>query len=81
MPLIVLSSPSEFLMPKADWLLAIAKSWLALAEQAVKNSETALARHCSLLQPLMRDQPQPACDRLENNSAERASAYHYDPQY
>jgi hypothetical protein len=38
-----LSLPSEFSDAEARLaLLAMAKSWLALAEQAVKNSETVL---------------------------------------
>jgi len=36
----------------------------------------AARRHCSLLQPLMHDQPQPAGDKVENNSAEYHGADH-----
>jgi hypothetical protein len=33
------------------------------------------------MQALMHDQPQPACDGIENNSAERRSADHYGAEH
>ena len=32
------------------------------------------------MQPLMYDQPQPTCGRIENDSAERSGADHHSPQ-
>lgn len=32
------------------------------------------------MQPLMYDEPQPTCGRIENNSAERDGAYHHTPK-
>jgi hypothetical protein len=61
----------------------LCRSWrFALGERVVRifGRREAALRHCSLLQPLMHDQPQPACDRVENNSAERAGAYHRGSQ-
>jgi hypothetical protein len=36
----------------------------------------AACSHCSLVQALMHDQPQPLCDSVENNSAEHDDADH-----